>query len=148
MGIVESHHQDEHFALYRRYLEARHGDGEMADPEPEDFRSFLVADWADTRFIELREGPKLLAVAVTDWQPDSLSAVYTFYEPELPKRSLGVLAVLRQIDLAMALGYQWLYLGYWIDECRKMSYKIDYRPIELLKDGRWRRCEPGQSISV
>jgi arginine-tRNA-protein transferase len=146
LKIVESRYRDEHFGLYRRYLGARHGDGEMADPKPEDFQGFMVADWADTQFIELREGPTLLAVAVTDWQPDSLSAVYTFFDPDLSERSLGVLAVLHQIGLAKALGYRWLYLGYWIDECRKMSYKTEYRPIELLEHGRWQLYAHGQAI--
>jgi arginine-tRNA-protein transferase len=36
-----------------------------------------------------------------------------------------------------------LYLGYYVRDCRKMSYKAGYRPCEILEpDGRWNRV-PG-----
>mgnify|MGYP000538387454 CR=1 FL=1 len=52
----------------------------MATASPDAYLEFLTAGWAETRFLELRDGNDLLAVAVTDRQPDSLSAVYTFGE--------------------------------------------------------------------
>ena len=60
-------------------------------------------------------------------------------DPELDDRSLGARAILGQIDLANARGLDWLYLGYWIRDCRKMRYKIDYRPIEMFVNGVWVR---------
>lgn len=131
---------EEHYRLYCRYLEARHPDGGMAAPTPEDYLSFLAAPGVETRFIEFREEGRCVAVAATDVLESGLSAIYTFFEPALPG-SPGVYAILWQVRLARALGLDWLYLGYWIGGCRKMRYKIRYRPCELLVDGTWRDAE-------
>jgi arginine-tRNA-protein transferase len=138
--------RSEHYRLYQAYTAARHGDGEMAKSDPEAYLAFLTAAWADTAFLELRLDGRLLAVAVTDLMPDSLSAVYTFFDPTLGSRSLGVEAVLRQIAWARSLNLEWLYLGYWIDGCRKMAYKAEYRPLEVLTEAGWRRFGRGQEL--
>ncbi len=130
----------EHFALYERYIKARHSGGSMENPDPDSYVEFLSARWADTVFYEFRAGAHLLAVAVVDHLEDALSAVYTFYDPEQATRSLGRLAVLKQIELARALQVRWLYLGYWIAACRKMSYKAEYQPLEYFDAGEWRRA--------
>jgi len=88
-------------------------------------------------FYEFRLRERLLGVAVVDHLHDGLSAVYTFFDPEETGRSLGRLAVLKQVELARALQLKWLYLGYWIEDCRKMSYKREYAPLEVLRDGQW-----------
>ena len=131
--------QTEHYALYARYIAARHGGGSMENPEPESYIEFLTAGWADTVFYEFRANSRLLAVAVVDHLEDGLSAVYTFFDPQESQRSLGRLAILKQIELARALQLRWLYLGYWIDDCQKMSYKAEYRPLEYFRAGEWRR---------
>jgi arginine-tRNA-protein transferase len=77
-------------------------------------------------------------VAVTDHLDDGLSAVYTFFDPDQDDRGLGVNALLWQIQASHRLGLPYLYLGYWIRQCQKMSYKSQYQPLELLRDGRWR----------
>ena len=69
---------EEHFDLYSRYLAARHTDGGMDNPEPEDFKRFLLNPWGEVLFIEVRLDTTLIAVAVTDATPEGLSAVYTF----------------------------------------------------------------------
>jgi arginine-tRNA-protein transferase len=128
----------EHFDLYYRYLDARHPEGEMANPSPEDFRRFLTSGWSDTQFVEFRHDNRLAAVTVVDRLPDALSAVYTFFAPEHASRSLGRYAILWQIQEALRLGLPYVYLGYWIDGCRKMAYKREYQPLEGLIDGEWR----------
>jgi len=135
-----------HFALYQRYLATRHPDGEMAGSDPEDYRRFLFADWCETRCVELRIDRRLLAVAVTDVVPGALSAVYTFFDPAEAPRSPGVLAILAQIELARHWRLAHVYLGYWIGDCQKMRYKGDYRPLEVLVDGAWRRVEAGEPM--
>lgn len=128
---------EEHFELYRRYLSWRHGGGGMDNPRPRDYMGFLTSRWIDTRFYEFRHHGTLLGVAVVDCLLRSLSAVYTFYDPLCSHRGVGVYAVLWQVNEARRLGLSWLYLGYWINECAKMQYKDQYRPLEIYRQGRW-----------
>lgn len=137
-------YQSEHFALYQRYQAQRHPGGGMDDPDPQKYMNFLGSKHINTVFYEFRRNHELLAVAVTDLLPDGLSAVYTFFAPEEKQRGLGVYALLWQIEHARERGLPWLYLGYWIRECAKMSYKSQYRPLEAFIQGRWLRLEnPG-----
>ena len=131
----------QHYELYRRYTAARHNDGEMANASAEEYLQFLHAPWCDTLFYEFLLDGRLAAVAVTDLPSDGLSAVYTFFDPDLGARSLGTYAILRQIHQAHRLGLPYLYLGYWIADSPKMAYKTDFRPIELWRGGRWERLE-------
>ncbi|UNK57844.1 arginyltransferase [Pseudoxanthomonas daejeonensis] len=142
--IATARRTSEHFALYQRYLGARHRDGGMDGHGTAEFDQFLVGSWSDTRFIEMREagedGPgRLLAVAVTDRVGSGLSAVYTFYDPDLPERGLGTLAILHQIQWAQREGLEHLYLGYWIQDHAKMDYKRRFQPLEAFDGRRWRR---------
>jgi arginine-tRNA-protein transferase len=143
---------DEQWGLYHAYLQARHGDGEMARASRADSDAFLFSAWADTRLLELRRGDRLLAVAVTDAQPHSLSALYTFFHPAHAHRSLGTLAVLLQVEAARQAGRRWLYLGYWIPDCRKMSYKARFLPLEVrlgqrrMKEEQWRMLETAGQV--
>lgn len=134
---VPAHFNPEHYHLYERYISARHRDGDMFPPSAEQFSSFLLSDWGNTYFYEFRLQGELLAVAVCDEMQNGLSAVYTFYAPEENDRSLGVHAILWQIQEARARGLPALYLGYWIKECQKMNYKTDYKPLEMFLNNQW-----------
>ena len=138
----------EHYDLYRRYTAARHAEGSMQDSSPAEYADFLMADWCDTHFVEIRREQQLLAVAVTDQLEDGLSAVYTFFAPEEAARSLGTFAILTQIQLARQWDLPHLYLGYWVRDCRKMSYKADFRPLQLFSEGEWREVAPGEQLRV
>lgn len=137
--VHPAHQDDTHYRLYQRYTATRHGDGDgnMADASAQEYWAFLTADWSDTRFIEFHLADQLVAVAVTDWLDDGLSALYTFFEPDLASRALGVQAILSQVQLARELGLDYLYLGYWIADCRKMRYKADWRPLEVFQGQGW-----------
>ncbi|MGA0840677.1 MAG: arginyltransferase [Pseudomonadales bacterium] len=139
ISIETAHYDDSIYALYARYVGARHDDGDMYPPTPDQFRNFLLPSWGDTEFLTLWKGEERLCIAVTDRLGDGLSAVYTFFDPAYDERSLGVRAILGQIDLARERELDWLYLGYWIKDCRKMRYKIDYRPSEMFVNGVWVR---------
>ncbi len=127
----------EHYDLYIRYLQARHQDGNMVDSSPEDYLDFITCPWCETLFYEFRLGKALLAVAVADLLEDGLSAVYTFFDPNQSRRGLGTFAILAEIEAVRRLELQYLYLGYWIENCAKMSYKTNFRPLEIFKDGYW-----------
>ncbi len=135
--MVPALRTDANFALYQRYLHARHGDGPMARGDEADFDQFLASEWSPTRFMTLYRDHHLLGVAVTDLLPNALSAVYTFFDPEEGARGLGTLAVLRQIDYAQRTGREYLYLGYWITGHPKMDYKARFQPLQALGNAGW-----------
>ena len=139
--IVRAEFRDEYFDLYRRYLDLRHHAGGMDNPESEDFGRFLYTAWSPTRFIEFRLDGKLAGIAVTDFAQAGLSAVYTFYDPELASRGLGTYAILQQVEIARMRNIPHVYLGFWIDRHPKMDYKMRFQPLELLGSEGWRRVE-------
>lgn len=128
---------DDAYNLYCRYIELRHADGDMYPPDREQYESFLNDAWDCTHYYRFYDAQQLVALAVVDELQDGLSAIYTFYDPTLERRSLGTYAILWQIERARALGLEYLYLGYWIRGCRKMAYKSEYRPLELYVNNRW-----------
>ena len=130
---------DERYQLYREYLSARHADGEMDPDDRRGFASFLCdGHRSGAEHLLLREsGGRLVAVGVVDRLPGAYSAVYTFFDPALATRSLGRYMVLRLITECREAGLPWLYLGYHIADCHKMSYKSEYRPQQRHIAGRW-----------
>lgn len=140
--FVPARPEAEHVALYQRYIAARHAGGGMDGADADDFRQFMLAPFARTMFVEVRLDGTLVACAATDHTDAGLSAVYTFFEPEMPTRSLGVLCILHQIRTCRALGLSHLYLGFWLDGHPKMHYKRAWRPQEHLHaDGIWHNAE-------
>ena len=128
---------EEHFALYERYQCHRHPGAGMDDDMQSQYRQFLLTSRVDTRLVEFRDAAGTLKiVSVIDVLNDGLSAVYTFFDPEA-EGSLGTWAVLWQLEQCRKAGLPWLYLGYWIEESRKMTYKSAFRPYEIFQGGRW-----------
>ncbi|MBX2839588.1 MAG: arginyltransferase [Gammaproteobacteria bacterium] len=132
---------DQYFELYRRYLSARHPNGGMDNPEPIDFERFLLNPWGETLFVEIRDDQRLVAVAVTDATSDGLSAVYTFFDPDYSDRALGKFCILEQIELCKSMNFPYLYLGFWVDACQKMQYKIEFMPQEHFDGQTWSRYD-------
>lgn len=133
----------EYYALYEKYINARHQDGDMFPPSRNQFRSFLLCSWGSSRFYEFRtrEG-RLLALAAVDHVDNGLSAVYTFYDPDEDARSLGRYAILWQLAECQRRNQSYLYLGYWIRQCRKMNYKHEYQPLEYFDGQQWLTPDP------
>jgi arginyl-tRNA--protein-N-Asp/Glu arginylyltransferase len=135
---VSAVYSEEHYQLFAKYLKQRHADGGMDDTSEEGYRSFLLGDWSETVLLEIRDSAgRLMAVAVTDVLDNGLSAVYTFFDPDESARSLGGFAILSQIRRSREEGLDWLYMGYWVAECQKMSYKTEYQPLQVLIGSSW-----------
>lgn len=133
--------RDDQFELYKHYLAARHQDSEMNNPIPADYIGFLTAPNVKTIFHEFRQKDQLVAIAVADHTPNGLSAVYTFFDPNYTHLGLGTYAILWLIQHARELGLPWVYLGYWIRDCRKMSYKTRFKPCEGYIDNTWQKIK-------
>jgi arginine-tRNA-protein transferase len=140
------------YGLFRRYLDARHGDGGMVDMSVLDYSMMVEDSHVETRIVEYRrrgpdtaingrgQGP-LLAVSLTDVLADGLSMVYSFYDPALADRSLGTFMILDHIARARAERLPFLYLGYWVEGSRKMEYKARFRPQQRLMPSGWHRVD-------
>jgi arginyl-tRNA--protein-N-Asp/Glu arginylyltransferase len=139
---------DEHYALYRKYQRMRHSGGGMDQDSAEQYSQFLLASHVDSFLVEFRANDRLVMVSVVDKVNDGLSAVYAFYDPEEEKRSPGVFNVLWLIQKSCELNLPYVYLGYWIAESRKMSYKQRFRPVEGLIAGHWQILPASSSQSI
>ena len=76
-------------------------------------------------------------VSMIDILDQGISSVYTFFDTAVPASSYGSYSILWQIEQAKILGLPYLYLGYYIRESEKMSYKAKYQPLEGLIDDHW-----------
>jgi len=136
--VMPARFREDHYALYERYINERHSDGDMYPPSEEQYKSFLNLDKNFAHLVEFRDSEgTLVAVSAMDTLSDGLSAIYTFFDPDLTRRSLGVFVVLWLILHARVHHLPYVYLGYWIENCHKMSYKTEYQPLEQLKDHHW-----------
>jgi arginyl-tRNA--protein-N-Asp/Glu arginylyltransferase len=145
---VPCHATAEQFQLFQRYQAARHGGGDMATMSFYDYRAMVEDTPIETIMIEFRDpDDRLVGACLTDRLTDGLSAVYSFFAPELAPRSLGTHAILWLIDRARALGLPYVYLGYWVPESRKMAYKARFRPSEILVGGTWRMLTESDMVA-
>jgi arginine-tRNA-protein transferase len=142
---------EEQFLLLRRYLKHRHPGGGMIDMDENDFADMVEQSPVKTYLIEYREPSvgdtpgRLVGACLTDQQADGLSMIYSFFEPEDAARSgLGNYIILDHIVRAARAGLPYVYLGYWVEDARRMAYKARYRPLEKLGPHGWHRFEPDQ----
>ena len=145
--ICELALEPEHYELYLRYQMTRHAGGGMDRDSREQYSQFLLQSKVNTRLVEFREssGPQagaLRMVSIVDELPDGLSSVYTFFDPDGAGASYGTYNILWQIERCRARDLPYLYLGYWIEQSRKMAYKTNFRPIEGLVNNRWQPLPP------
>lgn len=129
---------EEQFALFRTYLDGRHAMGGMADMDIFEFAAMIEETPIRSRVIEYRDDyDTLVAVGLTDILNDGLSMVYSFFDPDLSKSSLGTWLILDHIELARAMDLEFVYLGYWVAGSDKMGYKSRFSGVEVYKDGAW-----------
>lgn len=144
MGAVPT---SEQYSLFRDYIDCRHGDGGMADMSVLDYAMMIEDSVVNTFVTEFRladsgdeQSDTLIAASLCDRLSDGISMVYSFFDPEMPQRSLGTYMILQSIDHARSLGLPYVYLGYWIKGSAKMDYKTRFRPQETLTPEGWVRA--------
>ena len=141
--VLRSKATSEHYALFRAYIDSRHGDGGMADMSVLDFSAMVDDNFVDSRLVEYRlrseDGSpgELLAAVLVDILGDGMSMIYSFYDPEQHRRGLGTYMILDNIKRVKRLGLPYLYLGYWVRGSRKMDYKARFLPQERLTTEGW-----------
>lgn len=130
----------EQFDLFRRYQADRHGESEMARMSEGDFAAMIEDGGESAEIFELRAdfGASLVGVMLADRLTDGYSAVYSFFDPDGRKQSLGTDMIIRLVEETARKGLEHVYLGYWISGSRKMAYKAKFQPLELLEEGVWR----------
>jgi arginine-tRNA-protein transferase len=143
----------EQYSLFRAYIDQRHGDGGMADMSVLDYAMMVEDSVVNTFLTEYRGAPEqttpdddisgndvqnpLIGVTLSDRLSDGISLVYSFFEPDIISRSLGTYMILDHVKLARKLGLPYVYLGYWIKDSTKMSYKTRFGPQEFLTSDGW-----------
>lgn len=133
---------EDQYALFRRYLDARHADGGMADMDVFEFAAMIEETPIRSRVIEYADPEaheELVAVSLTDVLEDGLSMVYSFYTPDRPKDGLGTFMILDHVEIAREAGLPYVYLGYWVPGSQKMGYKAKFSGLELYVGGEWQK---------
>ncbi len=136
----------EQYGILRSYLDSRHFDGGMVDMTVLDYASMVEETTVETSIAEysLREPSgeeRLIAIALTDTLSDGLSMIYSFFDPDDARRSLGQYMILDHVAWARELGLSYVYLGYWVEGSRKMDYKNAFQPLEKLTQTGWVRMD-------
>jgi len=132
----------EQFALFRTYQQRRHTGGEMARMDFCDYQTLVEDTPVETMIAEVRDANgTLIGACLTDRMSDGYSAVYSFFDTTRPQESLGTFMILLLIDRARALDLPYVYLGFWVADCLKMSYKASFHPLEAYGTDGWRMLD-------
>ena len=138
--IVEPIATHEQYALFYEYQRSRHHGGDMAKMDFLDYQALIEDTPVSTFTAEFRRpNGTLIAVCLIDRLSDGLSAVYSFFDPEEPKRSLGTQMILWLIGESFSQELPYVYLGFWIDGCSNMAYKARFKPLERVTPQGWVR---------
>jgi arginine-tRNA-protein transferase len=143
-SLVEAEATLEQFELLRRYLRARHAEGGMTDMAWPDFVAMIEDTPVRSHLMEYRRPSvdgapgELVGCVLVDLLGDGLSLVYSFYDPDLPRRSLGRFMILDHLAQARLTSIPHVYLGYWVRGSAKMDYKARFQPLEALGPTGWR----------
>lgn len=145
-SVLSTTAKESYYPLYEKYISTRHKDGTMYPPTVAQFNSFVQCQWKPPVYVEAYQDEQLVAVAVTDEIEDGFghvgfSALYTFFDPDYDRYSIGTWMILQQIAHAKCKGHDFLYLGYQIDNCQKMQYKRQFFPHERFIANKWERTD-------
>ena len=135
--ILKPKTNQNYYKVFKNYLKLRHSKGDMINMTYLDFRTMLEISPVETKILHIYKNNKFFGAMLYDVYENSYSANYSFYNPKYKNRSLGTFLILKLIEQAKKEKLKHLYLGYYIKECKKMSYKINFKPIEILKNKKW-----------
>jgi arginine-tRNA-protein transferase len=141
--VLNLGYQEEHYQLYQRYQHERHAGGGVDQDDQDQYMQFLLQSRVNSRIVEFRDGPhdshpgRLRMVSMIDILDQGISSVYTFFDTISTTASYGSFSILWQIQQALELDLPYLFLGYYIKQSAKMSYKAKFQPIEGLIDDHW-----------
>ncbi|MDC0127606.1 arginyltransferase [Methylophilaceae bacterium] len=130
----------EHYNLYVNYQNKRHQNNGEAENSIDDYNEFLIKSNVDSKLVEFRLNNQLKMVTIIDIMNDGISAVYTFYDCNDQKISLGTMSIIWLLEFCKKENLSFLYLGYWIHESQKMKYKTNFKPYELMIEGVWQEA--------
>jgi arginine-tRNA-protein transferase len=124
--------------LYEQYVSTKHADDKSDDPHD----SFTVLSSVHHGYPSIIEMEyylhgRLVGVGVVDEAEDALSSNYFYYDTDYLERRLGIFSILQEMELARRMGKRFYYLGFYIEENPKMSYKKFFRPNQILTDSGW-----------
>lgn len=139
--IEPAEFKQQHFELYIRYQQARHPDSSMCNDDPSKYRNFIMSRFSGSEFHVFYLKNQLIGVCVTDRMENGVSAVYSFFEPELQQRSLGTLFIMHLVKYGKLHRIPYVYLGYWVEDSQKMDYKSKFRPLQGYVDGQWQNLD-------
>jgi leucyl-tRNA---protein transferase len=131
---------EEHYELYIQYQNRRHRNDNEDEDDVADYNDFLIKSNVNSKIVEFRFNNELKIVSIIDFIKDGISAVYTFYNCNNNKLSLGTISIIWLLELCKKENLPFLYLGYWIYESQKMKYKTNFKPYELMIEGAWQEA--------
>lgn len=130
---------DERVRLFNRHRRERGLALSESDIDLDEYLWGFVRSCFDSFEIAYRDAERLVCLAVCDQGGNSLSAVYTFFDPDHPGLGLGTYSILKQIEYCQSENLQYLYLGYYVAGSPHMQYKSRFLPNERLIEGKWIR---------
>ena len=150
LKICPNEATDEQYDLFHAYVTRRHYAGGMSAMDRNDFKMMIEESGVETSLFEWRqkESSELLACCLVDSLDDGFSAVYSFFDPDYVKRSLGVYMILSLIEFTQKFGMPYVYLGFWVRGSEKMDYKSLYKPCQILEEGEWRDFDANEDINL
>ena len=136
--IIENKATREHYDLFKKYQFERHNGGSMADMDEDDFVSMIETSPIETFLMEFRDKyNKLVGVILLDVNDTTLSAVYSFFEPNFKQIGLGNFMISQCLIYGKKNNFKYLYLGYYISQITSMAYKIRFKPGQILDNNEW-----------
>ena len=139
--VINSKSNKKNYELFQKYLKFKHKNAEMEKMSYLDYRTMLEVTPSKTKLLEIYNNNNIVGAVLFDIYINSISAIYSYYDPKYKKSSLGTFLILNLIKLSKKKNKKYLYLGHYIKQCKKMSYKIKFKPIEILLNNKWKIIE-------